>query len=146
MNHVVSTDDLFASRLCVQCGRCSSGCPVAFESTHTPRKVLRFLQVGRMETAVRSPFLWFCATCQACTVRCPRGVDVAGIMLGLRRLGFRETDKELSFYRHFRQIVERRGRISELRLGLKLALGKLPLHPWEDALLLFKLWRRGKIG
>lgn len=119
---------------------------MAFESLHTPRKVLRFLQLGRLETAVRSPFPWFCATCQACTVRCPRGVDVAGIMLGLRRLGYREADREFSFYRHFRRIVETRGRIGELRLGLKMALGKMPLHPWEDALLLFKLWRRGKIG
>ncbi|RPJ41613.1 MAG: hypothetical protein EHM27_05610 [Deltaproteobacteria bacterium] len=146
MSLSLSSKEISPFACCVQCGRCSFGCPVAFETAHTPRKVLRFLQVGRMETAIRSPFLWFCATCQACTVRCPRGVDVAGIMLGLRRLGFCETDKELSFYRHFRRIVERRGRISELRLGLKLALGKLPLHPWEDAVLLFKLWRRGKIG
>jgi heterodisulfide reductase subunit C2 len=139
-------DDLSASRVCVQCGRCSSGCPVAFESPHTPRKVLRFLQIGRPEAAVKSPFLWFCATCQVCTVRCPRGVDVAGIMLGLRRKGYREKAKELSFYRTFLEIVEKKKRISELRLGFKMALQKLPLHPWEDAVLLFKLWRRGKIG
>jgi len=139
-------DDLSACRDCVQCGRCSSGCPVAFESPQTPRKVLRLLQIGRVEAAVHSPFLWFCATCQTCTVRCPRGVDVAGIMLALRRRGYRKEEKELSFYRNFLRIVEKKRRVSELRLGFKMAVGKLPLHPWEDAVLLFKLWRRGKIG
>jgi heterodisulfide reductase subunit C len=146
MNPVSFNEELSESRFCVQCGRCSSGCPVAFESPHTPRKVLRFLQVGKTEAAARSPFLWFCATCQTCTVRCPRGVDVAGIMLGLRRLGYRGESREFPFYRHFRRIVEKRGRISELRLGFKMALAKFPLHPWEDAVLLFKLWRRGKLG
>jgi heterodisulfide reductase subunit C len=146
MNTVSFTDDLAASRVCVQCGRCSSGCPVAFESPHTPRKVLRLLQVDRLEAAVQSPFLWVCATCQTCTVRCPRGVDVAGIMIALRRKGYHEEAKEHSFYRNFLEIMEKKKRISELRLGLKMAMGKLPLHPWEDAVLLFKLWRRGKIG
>jgi heterodisulfide reductase subunit C2 len=108
--------------------------------------VLRFLQIGRLEAATESPFWWFCATCQACTVRCPRGVDVAGIMLALRRRGYREDAKESSFYRIFLRIIEKERRISELRIGVKMALRKFPLHPWEDAILLIKLWRRGKIG
>ena len=71
---------------------------------------------------------------------------MAGIMLALRRKGYQEKAKELSFYRNFLKIVEKKKRISELRLGFKMALENLPLHPWEDAMLLFKLWRRGKIG
>jgi hypothetical protein len=67
-------------------------------------------------------------------------------MLALRRRGYRKEEKELSFYRNFLRIVEKKRRVSELRLGFKMAVGKLPLHPWEDAVLLFKLWRRGKIG
>lgn len=134
---------------CVQCGRCSSGCPVAFASPHTPRKVVRFLQIGRSDAASHSPFLWFCATCQTCTVRCPRGVDVAGIMLALRRVGYEDgtlrAKKELSFYRHFREMVEKKKKIREFHLGLQIALRKVPLHPLEDAVLLFKLWRRGKL-
>ncbi len=90
--------------------------------------------------------MWFCATCQACTVRCPRGVDVAGIMIALRRQGYKEEAKEFSFYRTFLKILERKKRISELRLGFKMALQNFPRHPWEDVMLLIKLWRRGKIG
>jgi len=72
---------------------------VAFESPHTPRKALRFLQIGRVEAAVRSPFLWFCATCQARPAPCPRGVDMAGIMLALRRKGRQEEAREHSYCR-----------------------------------------------
>jgi len=132
---------------CVQCGRCSSGCPVAFESVHTPRKVIRFLQMGLLEEAGKSPFLWLCAMCQACTVRCPRRVEVAEIMLGLRRWGIERkwVRKDLWYYMVFKEMIEKRGKISELRLGLVAALHKIPLHPIEDAILFFKLWRRGKI-
>ena len=72
---------------------------MAFESSHTPRKVPRLPQIGRVEAAVQSLFLWFCATCQARPVPCPRGVDMAGIMLALRRKGRQEEAKKLSFYR-----------------------------------------------
>lgn len=143
----VTAENIFKSSVCVQCGRCSSGCPVAFESLHTPRKIIRFLQLGQVETACRSPFIWFCAMCQACTVRCPRGVDVSEIMLSLRRLGIENgwVRKDLWYYKIFTAMIEKNGKIDELRLGLAAAFHKGPLHPIEDALLLFKLWRRGKI-
>jgi heterodisulfide reductase subunit C2 len=150
MNLSPTSENIPSFAPCVQCGRCSSGCPVAFESPDTPRKVLRFLQIGRAEEVSRSPFPWLCATCQACTVRCPRGVDVAGIMLSLRRKSYTEGKlkyrREFSFYRFFYEMVESKKRIKEIHLGIKIALRKFPLHPLEDAILLFKLWRRGKIG
>jgi heterodisulfide reductase subunit C len=143
----LASDTISKSSLCVQCGRCSSGCPVAFESLHTPRRIIRFLQLGQVETACRSPFLWYCAMCQACTVRCPRGVDVSETVLSLRRLGIEKgwIVKDLWYYKIFTEMIEKKGKIQELRLGLAAALHKGSLHPIEDALLLFRLWRRGKI-
>ena len=74
---------------------------------------------------------------------------MAGIMLALRRKGWEEGmltgRKDLSFYRLFRGMVEKKGEIREFHLGLRTALRKFPLHPIEDAILLFKLWRRGKL-
>ena len=133
--------------VCVQCGKCSSGCPVAFESADTPRRIIRFLQLGRVELACRSPFLWFCAMCQACTVRCPRGVDIPEITLGLRRLGIEKgwVTKDLWYYRIFTKMIEKKGKIDELRLGLAALFHKGSRHPIEDALLLLRLWRRGRI-
>lgn len=70
---------------CVQCGQCSSSCGVAFVSAHTPRKVIRFLQWRFWDDAVHSPFLKLCKQCLVCTVRCPQGIDVAGVMRQLVR-------------------------------------------------------------
>lgn len=141
-----STAETFSiSSVCVQCGKCSSGCPVAFESPDTPRKILRFLQLGRIDQARRSPFLWFCAMCQACAVRCPQGVDIPGIMLHLRRLEIEGGREGLWYYRIFAGMIQKKGKIDELRLGLAAFLHKGSRHPIEDALLLFKLWRRGRM-
>lgn len=123
---------------------------MAFESAHTPRKVIRLLQLGEMKSASQSPFPWFCVTCQVCTVRCPRGVDVLGIMLALRREGQRQgwvkLEKELYFYKAFKEMVEKEGKIREFRLGVKTASRKFPLHPLEGIILLGKMWRKGKLG
>lgn len=150
MEDAISGEQTIGDSLCVQCGRCSAGCPVAFETPHTPRKVIRFLQIGDLAGACRSPFLWACAMCRACSVRCPRGVDVAEIMVSLRRIGqsrgWVDRSRDLAFYRIFQQMVEKKGRVSELRLGLALRWRKLPLHPYKEALLAWKLWRKGRLG
>ncbi|MBU4445324.1 heterodisulfide reductase, partial [bacterium] len=47
---------------------------------------------------------WICAACITCTVKCPRGVDIAKVMEGLRQIvlrrdfehiNIREIDKKL---------------------------------------------------
>ena len=121
---------------------------MAFESPHTPRRVIRFLQLEDHESACRSSFAWLCAACRACTVRCPRGVDVAGVMEYVRReagrLGCAAPGAD-AFYRDFLGVIEKEGRAREFRLGVKSVLRRLPLHPLEDALLFLRLWRRGKL-
>ncbi len=135
---------------CVQCGRCSAGCPVAFESEHTPRKIIRFLQWDLLKEACESPFIWLCASCHTCTVRCPRGVEIAEIMLALRRMaqqrGWVMPGEKLLYYNAFMNMVEKTGRIHELRLGVNVALHNIPpLHPVEDAVMFLKLLKRGRL-
>lgn len=131
---------------CVQCGKCSSGCPVAFDVTDTPRKVMRFLQWGWTQEAATSPFVWLCAECQACTVRCPRGIDVAETMLVLRRLARRKSwVRPDRFHGTLEAMIRTKGRVKELRLGVMAAMGKLPLHPLEDLLLFLKMLKRGRL-
>ncbi len=131
---------------CVQCGKCSSGCPVAFETRHTPRKVMRFLQRGWVEEAARSPFLELCAQCQACTVRCPRGIEVSEVLLALRRLArAKGWAREDGFHKSMERMIRENGRVNEMKLGLAAQLGRIPRHPLEDLLLLFKMFLRGKL-
>lgn len=135
---------------CVQCGRCSAGCPVAFESEHTPRNIIRLIQLGLWKEACQSPFIWMCASCYTCTVRCPRGVKIAEVMLHLRRLSFEKNwitpGEKLVFYKSFLNMVKEKRKINELSLGLSVGLRSFPpAHPMEDAILLLKMLKRGKL-
>jgi heterodisulfide reductase subunit C len=71
---------------CYQCGKCSAGCPVAFAMDKTPRQIIRLLQLGMLEEALKSRTIWLCATCQTCSTRCPRDVDLATLMETTRQL------------------------------------------------------------
>jgi heterodisulfide reductase subunit C len=73
---------------CVQCGYCSAFCEVSFVSVDSPRKVIRLLQRDNLEEAVKSSFLTLCKQCQTCSLMCPQGIDVAGIMRRLVRNRF----------------------------------------------------------
>ncbi len=149
MAELFDSETISPVSICAQCGRCSAGCPVAFESEHSPRKIIRFLQWGWLEEACKSPFLWLCALCHTCRVRCPREVDIPGIMFALRRAaqqkGWVMPGEKLSYYRAFMNMIEGRGRIHELHLGVKVALSKWPSHPVDEAILAWKLLRRGKL-
>jgi heterodisulfide reductase subunit C len=79
----ISGQDLLA---CYQCGACSAGCPVAFAMDVQPSQVIRLIQLGQVEEALESETIWFCAACQTCYARCPKGVDLSRIMEALREI------------------------------------------------------------
>jgi len=74
--------------LCMQCGGCSSGCPLTEEMDLLPSTVIRYTQLG-MKEALDSKTPWVCITCFNCEVRCPRGIDVANVMEALRQATLR---------------------------------------------------------
>jgi len=73
---------------CYQCGKCSAGCVFAEHMDALPNQVLRLVQLGD-ESALRLSAPWVCASCLACEVRCPKGVDIAKTMEALRLLALR---------------------------------------------------------
>ena len=75
--------------LCIQCGLCSSGCPVVYQMDLTPRKMVRLIQLGR-EEVLNSKTMWLCLSCFTCAVRCPRKIDLAKIGEALRQIRLRK--------------------------------------------------------
>lgn len=78
----VEKHDLFA---CLQCGKCTGGCPVSLRAPLNIRALMReVLMAGTPEAVLGSPGLWDCTTCATCTLRCPRGLKPSEVIVGLR--------------------------------------------------------------
>ena len=123
----ISSQDI---RQCYQCGKCSAGCPIAFEMDVLPNQVMRMLQLGMRDDVLRSRTIWLCATCETCTTRCPREVDLVAVMDALRMIALREgitrTEKNVPLFNEiFLGIVGRYGRVFEGELIGRFNLGSL---------------------
>lgn len=81
---------------CLQCGVCTSLCPVERERPLSPRRLLRAvtLDAGSDRAVERAAF--DCFACDACAPGCPRGIDIAQVIVSVRRIAF-ETGKAPAF-------------------------------------------------
>lgn len=87
----ISGENLLA---CNQCGKCSAGCPVAFDLDLLPSQVIRLAQLG-IEEVVESQAIWTCAACLTCVARCPKGIDLPRIMEALRVISMQQSGDRL---------------------------------------------------
>ncbi len=78
-------------KLCMQCGTCTAACPMADEMDFFPRKVMHLSQFGMLSRMNDINTYWKCASCHSCSVRCPRGIDIAKVMEALRQLVLRTS-------------------------------------------------------
>ena len=76
---------------CYQCGKCSAGCPSADRMDNIPSQFIKLIQLGMEEKIRKSNTPWICLTCFICTVRCPKGIDIARIMEAARLLQLRDN-------------------------------------------------------
>ena len=82
--------------LCYQCGKCSAGCPMSADMDLLPNQVMRMVQLGLADDVAECRTIWRCASCLACTVRCPKGVDIARVIEALRLLSLRKNIDHVS--------------------------------------------------
>jgi heterodisulfide reductase subunit C len=78
--------------LCYQCGKCSAGCPMSFAMDLQPNQIIHAVQLGLVEDIANSRTPWLCASCLVCTVRCPKGIDIARVMEALRQIILRRSE------------------------------------------------------
>jgi len=69
---------------CYQCTKCSAACPVSAAMDLMPHQIIRHLQMGLFDELMESKTPWICASCFTCAARCPRDIDLAKMMEGVR--------------------------------------------------------------
>jgi heterodisulfide reductase subunit C len=104
---------------CFQCHKCSTGCPVGEEMDLLSSQIMRLIHLGAEREILTSRAIWLCASCEACTTRCPMEIDIAAVMDTLRMMAV-ERGVELpnargkQFNQSFLDSVRRHGRAFEL--------------------------------
>lgn len=128
-------------KACIQCGTCSGVCPLSIYMDYTPRQIMLLSRADFKNEVLRSHTIWLCASCYACSVECPREIRITDIMYELKQRAIKEGFYPKRFpipvlAREFGEMVRRNGRITELRLVMKLFLKT----NWWAAM---KNWRMG---
>jgi Fe-S oxidoreductase len=76
---------------CIQCGRCTGGCPVALRTDLRVRCFMYdTLNEELLEEISEKPEIWDCTTCYTCAARCPKGLEPMEVLIGLRSLQIEE--------------------------------------------------------
>jgi heterodisulfide reductase subunit C len=78
---------------CIQCGTCTGSCPVSYTMDVSPRELIALFRAGEMETIMKSRTIWICASCYACTTRCPSGIKITDIIYALKRTAMEKQYK-----------------------------------------------------
>ena len=69
---------------CIQCGKCTGGCPVSIRSPLNPRRIIYEALMGERFNPVERTEIWECTTCATCAERCPKKVKPYEVVLALR--------------------------------------------------------------
>ncbi|MFH1564126.1 MAG: 4Fe-4S dicluster domain-containing protein [Nitrospirota bacterium] len=133
---------------CYQCGKCTAGCPVAFAMDYPPNQVIRMIQLDMENEVMSSQAPWFCASCETCTTRCPREIDLARIMDTLRIIAQAKNRSSVKEIPMLNQILlkslELTGRVFEV--GVIGTYNFLSFNPFKDILLAIKMFLKGKLS
>jgi len=134
---------------CYQCGKCATGCPVAYEMDLSPTQLIHAIQLGLKDLVYNSKTMWLCASCQTCSTRCPQGVDIAEIMDTVKVLMQHDKKKSqvpdvLKFNKRFVGNLKWFGRLYELGMVgmLKLSTRKFT----QDMGMGIKMLKKGKFN
>ncbi|MBU0600640.1 4Fe-4S dicluster domain-containing protein [bacterium] len=133
---------------CLQCLKCTAGCPLSSWMDYKPNQINRMIQMGDRDKVLGSSVIWLCVGCQTCVTRCPMKINIPDLMDTLREVAVKErVSKEPNitmFHQLFLNSVKRWGRVHELELiGLyKLKSGQL----FSDMQLGQQMFMKGKLA
>jgi heterodisulfide reductase subunit C2 len=134
---------------CLQCAKCSSGCPVAARVDIRPHVLVRLVQLGMKDEVLSCRMIWECTSCQTCITRCPQKVDIAAMNDALRRIS-RAEGKVVSgttvpvFNDIFLGTIRRLGRMYEM--GLMTAYKLKTMRLMDDVSKFPMMLAKGKLS
>ena len=134
--------------MCWHCSTCSGGCPFVNHMDILPNHVIRLVQLGQREDALRCRTIWLCVGCHTCSCECPNLIDIAAVMDVLRQLaihdGVRVPEKDIyRFHKHIHHSIRRHGRLHKLEALMRFKLS--PAHLFSDLPTGVKMLSKGKL-
>jgi len=137
-------------RKCIQCGTCTGSCPVSYAMDLSPREVIARFRAGDIESILKSRTIWICASCYACTVRCPQDIKITDLLYALKRVSMeKKIRRSRSVYAlsdAFVRSVKMFGRNWELALLTEFYLRTNPLNLIKMAPLGLRMLRAKRLG
>lgn len=136
---------------CIQCGTCSSTCPLSIYMDYTPRKIIAMTRAGFHDEVLRSNTIWLCASCYACTVDCPRQIRITDVMYALKREAIEHGVYPRRFpipvlAKEFFKSVMKTGRSNEGLIVTWMILKTAPLKLFKQMGLGLKLLLHGRLS
>jgi len=122
---------------CLQCHKCSVGCPVGPEMDLLSSQIMRLIHLGAETEILESEAIWMCASCETCTTRCPMEIDIAAVMDTLRMMAVERKAtvpdaRAKRFNKSFLTSVRWHGRVFELGMMVLYKLTSLDLFTDAD--------------
>jgi predicted molibdopterin-dependent oxidoreductase YjgC len=78
-------------KICIQCGTCSSSCPLNFAMDIPMRKLIGLIKAGYIKEVLKSKTFWLCLSCYFCKIRCPKNIDLPEVMYNLHEICLKEN-------------------------------------------------------
>jgi len=135
---------------CIQCGTCSSTCPLVTYMEHTPRRIIAMTRAGLKNDVLKSNTIWLCSSCYSCTVACPKQIKITDVMYTLKREAIRSgvhADMPIPVLAgEFIKSVARTGRSNEMRIITATWLKTKPFELFKQAWMGLRLWLKGRLS
>ena len=140
-------EDLYS---CIQCGTCSSTCPMSIYMHFTPRRVIAMTRAGFDKEVLSNNTVWLCASCYQCSVDCPKEIRITDVMYALKRKAIERKMYPRGFAvpalaKEFYNAVHRSGRSNEIHTVTKVFLKTNPLKLIKNAVMGIRLLFKGRL-
>lgn len=117
---------------CLHCKSCANGCPFLEGMDFAPNAVIRMIQFGMEEQALKCSTIWVCVGCNTCSSACPMAIDIPAVMDALchraleKGVKIEESDI-LNFHTEVLNTVKKYGRTHKLEIMMRYKLKTMDL-------------------